>query len=174
MTHSPGTWRHPSHRLKGYDYSQSGGYFVTICTEHRRCTLGEVVGGLVQLSSAGQIVESIWSGLPGRFAGIEIDAYVVMPNHFHGIVMVPDWVDGARESASTALGAIIRAFKAASCRAVRTSNQSEFGWQRNYYEHVIRNEADLDRVRRYVVENPLRWELDEENPAVVRRGGEAR
>ena len=80
--------RRRSLRLRGYDYSQIGDYFVTLCTEHRACTLGAIEDGLLVLSPAGQTVYDVWSGIPTRFAGIEIDAFVVMPNHIHGIVVI--------------------------------------------------------------------------------------
>jgi len=157
-------------RLKEFDYSQPGGYFVTIVTHHRRCLFGEVVDGIVQLSEAGRIVNEMWRGLSERFANASADLFVVMPNHVHGIVTVgaqligPDGGgEGAMNRAAT-LGQMIRAVKAASTHRIRQSTDLEIVWQRNYYEHVIRDEESLNRIRQYILDNPIRWELDPENP----------
>lgn len=149
-------------RLRDYDYSQAGAYFITVCTGQRLCHLGSVVDGAVQLAPPGHIVQSTWEGLPERFAGIELDAMVVMPNHLHGIVLLPD-------APSHPLGAVVRAVKAASTRLIRVAGFPSFAWQRNYYEHVIRNEKELERIRDYIATNPLRWHLDRENPDRERR-----
>jgi REP element-mobilizing transposase RayT len=182
--------RRRSIRLKSYDYSQAGAYFVTICTQERVCLFGEVVDDAMSLNDAGEMVASLWEGLPERFSGIEIDAFVVMPNHLHGIVVLPDeraatraapTIDvsgvgaplvGARSHKNIpTLGTIIGAFKSIATvgymRGVKSAGWPTFRrrlWQRNYYEHVIRDEAALDRLRHYIDENPLRWAFDEENP----------
>ena len=160
-------------RLKEYDYSRPGLYFVTIVTHQRRCLFGEVVGGKVQLNSVGTIVSEIWSDLPNRFPNVSVDMFVVMPNHIHVILNVgaqfiapsdtPRSRQGAMNCAPT-LGEIIRTFKAVSTHKIRQSENRSFGWQRNYYEHVIRNEQSLNRIRQYILDNPLKWELDPENP----------
>ena len=157
-------------RLKDFDYSQSGAYFVTIVTHQRRCFFGEVAGGDVQLSEAGRIVNEMWQRLSERFDNVSADSFVVMPNHVHGIVTVgaqliaPDGAgDGAMNRAPT-LGQIIRAVKAASTYRIRQSTGLEALWQRNYYEHVIRDGKSLDRIRRYIAENPARWQFDPNNP----------
>jgi putative transposase len=162
--------RRGSLRLKGYDYAQAGAYFVTICTHDRACLLGEAVGEEVRLSDAGSIVQEAWQALPGRFSGMELDAFVVMPNHVHGIAtfvgagLALPGEKGAASSAPT-LGDVVRAFKSLSAIHVnRLLRRSGPLWQRNYYEHVIRNERELDKIREYIATNPLRWALDRENP----------
>jgi REP-associated tyrosine transposase len=174
-------------RLQGYDYTQAGAYFVTICTQNRECLFGKVVDGEMVLNDAGQITQEIWNGLPGRFPTVELDQSVVMPNHIHGILILvgaqfiaPNAPShqGAINRAPTigrrttkgvinhapTLGEIIRAFKAATARQIRLAGLQEFRWQHNYYEHIIRDEDSLNRIREYIATNPLCWELDRENP----------
>jgi REP element-mobilizing transposase RayT len=128
-----------------------------------------VAGGVVLPSEAGEIVSNLWKDLPRRFPAVELDAFVVMPNHLHGIL----WLGGAKPDADSErvvpLGEVLRTFKALSARSVRTRPMPQFGWQRNYYEHVVRDEADLARIRQYIQDNPIRWDLDHENPAQLRR-----
>ena len=181
--------QHPNRRslrLKGYDYAQAGAYFVTICTQGRVCLFGEVVDGEMRLNAAGAVVDAEWHGLPRRFPGVQTDAFVVMPNHVHGIIHVgarfiaPEFVSsiqtgvadydtGAMNRAPT-VGDIVRAFKAVTTRRIRQHGMANFGWQRNYYEHIIRNEASLDGIRAYIVNNPLQWALDREHPENWKRG----
>jgi REP element-mobilizing transposase RayT len=157
MDDSPHRYRR-SLRLPRYDYSQAGAYFVTVCVSFRHCVLGSITNDAVQLSEPGKQVAATWSELPDRFPTIELDAWVVMPNHLHGIILLPD------QQENPALGAIVRAFKAVSTHRVRSSGASRFRWQPNYYEHIVRTETELERIRRYIVENPMKWALDQENP----------
>src|SRR5258706_11147815 len=158
-------------RLKEFDYSQPGLYFVTIVTHQRKCLFGEIVDGKVRLTKAGTIVSEIWVGVQERFPNVSADLFVVMPNHVHGIItvgaqfIVTDRAGekGAMNRAPT-LGQVIRTLKAASTHRIRQSNGLGIVWQRNYYEYVIRDEQSLQRIRQYICDNPLRWELDPENP----------
>ena len=163
-------------RLKGYDYSKTGYYFVTICTRNRECILGNVVDGEMQLSKIGQLVQIAWNDLLKRFENLELDKVTVMPNYIHGIIIIVEAglalpKEGAASSAPTRdvplrLMDVVRAFKSISAINVNRF-LSRVGiplWQRNYYEHIIRNEESLNRVREYIGNNPLRWELDRENP----------
>jgi putative transposase len=166
----PTTRSRRSIRLKEFDYSQPGLYFVTIVTHQRKCVFGEVADGSVQLSEAGRVVNEMWHGLPERFPDASADLFVVMPNHVHVIVNVgaqfiaPGGAgEGAMNRAPT-LGQIIRSVKAAATHRLRQTRGLEFVWQRNYYEHVIRDEEALNRIRQYILDNPTRWELDPENP----------
>src|SRR5574341_2258341 len=166
-------------RLSGYDYSQAGAYFVTICTQNRQCLFGEIVDEEMGLSDAGRIVQSVWVELPQHYVGVDIDGFVVMPNHIHGIIVLIDDVVGAGldvraglKPAPTArkrrgLPEIVRAFKTFSSRHINQWRDTPGMpvWQRNYYEHVIRGEDQLNRVRRYIEDNPMMWETDRENPA---------
>ena len=163
-------------RLQGYDYAQAGAYFVTICTQRRRCLFGEVVDGAMRLSSAGQLAATVWHNMLERFPGVELDIFVVMPNHLHGIIVLMDSEStdaGSRAGTRPAptIGDVVGAYKSLFTlqfmEGVRSKRWPAFDrrvWQRNCYEHVIRDEHDLTRVRRYIDENPLRWEFDQENP----------
>ena len=176
-------------RLKGYDYSQAGAYFVTIVTQGRVCLFGDVVGDTMQLNGAGRLAQAAWEGLPRRFPGIGLDTFVVMPNHVHGIIVIDESVgaslvgsqdgdhagmpDGERATTRVAptLGDVVGAYKSIVtveyARGVRANGWRRFRgrlWQRNYYEHVIRDERELHLAREYIVNNPLQWSLDRENP----------
>jgi REP element-mobilizing transposase RayT len=168
-------------RLPEYDYSGPGLYFVTICTDGRRCLFGEIVGQRMTLNESGRLVESCWREIPDHFSHIDLDDFVVMPNHLHGIVGIAEPVGAthgsppgtARGPTHRSLGAIIGTFKTAVAQRInrlrRTTGVSV--WQRNYYEHIIRNERALDAIRQYIAENPRRWGEDGENPDVIRRLG---
>ncbi|SRR5581483_1616911 len=148
-------------RLPGYDYAQSGAYFVTICVENRACLFGTATHGTIQLTEAGRTVQDQWLALPSRFSQIGLDGFIVMPNHIHGIVLVgaqfiapSDSLPHSRAEAGAmnyapTLGEIIRAYKAVSARAIRCVGYVDFKWQRNYYEHIIRDEDSLNRIRQY-------------------------
>jgi REP element-mobilizing transposase RayT len=166
-------------RLKGYDYSQAGAYFVTITTHNRQFFLGEIRDGSFIPSQIGNLVTILWQNLPSHFP-IFLDEWIVMPNHLHGIIVFPN--DGKKSeiqlshkpisshngSQSDSLSAIIQNFKSLTTRKINAGIglSGSILWQRNFYEHVIRNEADLERIREYILNNPLRWELDDENPVV--------
>ncbi len=149
-------------RLKGYDYSQPGLYSITICVEKKECLFGHVVDGKMVLNEAGQFVRKIWEDLPTRFPSVDLDEYIVMPNHLHGILVLLE-VDGIQ---NPVLGDVIRAFKSISAIGVNKiiSRQGKRFWQRNYHERIIRNEKELETKREYIFNNPYRWAEDEENP----------
>ncbi len=170
-------------RLRHFDYASPAAYFVTICTRDRLCILGEVVNGIVSLNENGRLVQRAWKNLPNHYPHVEIDCWVIMPNHIHGILVLtgkggnrvgtkgraglkPAPTEG--RAAPHGLPEVVRAFKTFSARRINlhrgTSGSSL--WQRGYFEHVIRSESSLNRIRRYIVENPLRWDEDLENPAV--------
>jgi putative transposase len=170
--------RYPrSIRLKGYDYAQAGAYFVTICTHKRDCLLGEVVDEEIMVSPYGEIAIACFREIPLHFAHAVVDAFVVMPNHLHGIIVITHGAHVEAQHAAPlhgsvnaprvgALSTIVRSFKSASAKCInelRGMPGTSF-WQRNYYEHVIRNERDLERIREYIAMNPLKWALDRENP----------
>jgi putative transposase len=155
----------PSLRLPTYNYAQPGGYFVTMCTQHRRCLFGEITDGEMHPNDAGRMAGEVWEALPTRFTHISLDGFVVMPNHPHGIVLIEE------EQAGQGLGQIIGAYKSlATNRYITGVRQLDWDpfpgrlWQDNYFEHVIRNQAALDRIRQYIVGNPLSWERDPERP----------
>jgi putative transposase len=151
--------RRRSLRLPGYDYSQAGAYFITACTHNRVMLFGEVIECDVRLNEKGAIVQQTWDALPTHYHGIDLDAFIVMPNHMHGIIVLADRSEGRH-----AIPEIVRGFKTFSARRVNErAGKSGVLWQRGYYEHVIRNEKALDRIRAYIANNPARWADDPEN-----------
>lgn len=174
MTYEPGKHRRRSIRLKGYDYSKSGAYFITIVTRNRACLFGKVVNGEIRLNDAGRMVVTEWEMIPERFPTVALDAFIVMPNHVHGIIVITNAAivhDGATTRVAPTLGDVVGAFKSRVTveyiRGVKTSGWTPFHrdlWQRNYYEHIIRNKDALNRIRKYITDNPARWLFDYENP----------
>jgi REP element-mobilizing transposase RayT len=187
MSFNPELHHRRSIRLRGYDYSTGGAYFVTICAWQRECLFGEVVDGALRLNEAGHLVTATWESLSERFQTVLLDQHIVMPNHFHGTLVLsglgaassatlglgaassaPTSGLGAASSAPT-LGNVVRAFKSISAISINRAldRQGIPLWQRNYYERVIRNEQELTAIRQYIVENPARWNDDENHPARV-------
>ena len=151
-------------RLRGYDYAFPGVYFVTICSAGKRPVFASTSGESIVLSLAGEIVRSEWIALPERFARLVLDEFVIMPNHLHGVLAFVGHAGGA--SPSPTLFDVIGAFKSISTikvnRLLRRSGVAL--WQRSYYEHIVRTGEDLRKIQRYILENPLMWSLDPENP----------
>jgi REP element-mobilizing transposase RayT len=157
--------------LSAYDYSQAGAYFITVCTQNRVMLCGEVIDCDVQLNGMGMIVRQAWDDLPTHYHGIDLDAFIVMPNHVHGIIILTDQPEQRR-----ALAEIMRGFKTFSARRVNErAGKRGVLWQRGYYEHVVRTEKALARIRAYIAHNPVRWADDPENilraAAAERRAG---
>jgi len=146
-------------RLPEYDYSSPGAYFVTIVTHSRECFLGQVVEDVGVLSECGKIVEKVWMGLPSHYPHVELGTFSVMPNHVHGIVIIRDVGEGSRQP----LTEVVRGFKSFSARWInqfrKTAGKSV--WQRSFYEHVVRNEADYQAIHDYILANPMNWNQDE-------------
>ena len=164
--------RRHSLRLPDYDYAQVGAYFVTIVTNQRICRFGNIIAGEMQLNPNGLQAQLVWSELPEHFKCVKTDAFVIMPNHVHGIIHITDPV-GAQQAAPAngqvqprSLGAIVRSFKSAVTKCYNEQHRDSEAtlWQRNYYDHVIRDENALTRIREYITTNPARWSLDPENP----------
>lgn len=183
-------------RLKGYDYSRAGAYFVSVCTHDRICLLGDVISGVVQLSPIGTAALECWMKIPQHFADVELDEFIIMPNHVHGIIFIQNddvhtnvqnvgvqYIEPLQRISlqnesrrdepkqhqyqhviSRSIGSIIRSYKSAVTRWCKQHRYEHFRWQRNYYERIIRNERELYEVRKYIINNPMKWELDEENP----------
>jgi putative transposase len=151
-------------RLKGYDYSQSGAYFLTVCTHNRELVLGEVVDGRMELNIYGRIVSARWCNLPRYHAHMELSAFVVMPNHIHSIIVIRS--DSAEQAKRCPVSEIVRGFKTFSSRRINEMRGTPGTpvWQRNYWEHVIRDQDSFNRIHDYILTNPLRWHLDRENP----------
>jgi putative transposase len=189
MKYDPNKHHRRSNRLKGYDYHTAGAYFVTICTKDRECVLeDEIIGG---------IIKDIWQALPLRFPTVRLDGFVVMPNHIHFVIWIigshesvqkqfPGKEDGGKPRPYTistpekinlapALGDIVGAFKSLVFTVYldwinrnNSSRRAKF-WQQNYYEHIVRNDHELDAIRQYIIDNPLNWKLDRDNLYNVRK-----
>ena len=141
-------------------------------------SFGEIVNGEMRLNDFGRIADGCWRAMPDHFPNVELGAYVVMPNHVHGVIVINDHPAtnsspdvGAQDAAplpmpnvkSGSLGAIIRSFKSAVTRRIGREHNAIGIWQRNYHEHVIRNHEEWDRIHRYLESNPVRWAADQEN-----------
>ncbi len=170
-TYGPGVHRRRSIRLKGFDYSQAGAYFVTVVVRDWECSFGRVFDGAIQLNDTGRLVRDSWEWLAVQHPYVALDEYIVMPNHLHGIIVISDQCRGGSRTASNSmppkpLGRLIGAFKTVSTKRVNFASETPGKpiWQRNYYEHVIRNDKELTDIREYIVNNPIRWELDKYNP----------
>jgi putative transposase len=172
MTFIPDIHHRRSIRLKDYDYSQAGAYFVTIRTWQGECLFGDIDQGVLSLNELGQLTLDEWKRTPALRPQVSLDESVIMPNHFHGIIVVTGDMVGAYcntplRSPSQTIGSIVRGFKAATTKQINIirTNPGCPVWQRNYYERVIRNESELERAREYIANNPLKWTLDKDNPA---------
>jgi len=180
MIYDPQKHQRRSIRLKGYDYSQPGAYFVTICTRNRESLLGEVVEEEMILNECGQVAAGCWVWLAKQYPYVELDEWVVMPNHTHSIVVLSG--RGGSRTAPTRIaltriaptriahthpvGRLVGALKTVSTKRVNQMRHTPGAplWQRNYYEHIIRDEDELNRLRQYILDNPVQWEMDENNP----------
>jgi REP element-mobilizing transposase RayT len=194
MKYDPKTHRRRSIRLKGYDYTQAGAYFITICSHQREHVFGEVVNGEMKLSKFGLVAKQQWEKLPKRFPNIELGAFALMPNHGHGVIQIieherrgiaedgrrgtadklNDHIDESSRRAPTerfqkpvagSIPTIVRSYKSAVAyriNLVRGTNDVPV-WQRNYYEHIVRNERELELITKYIDYNPFNWQLDRDN-----------
>jgi putative transposase len=191
MKYDPDKHHRRSIRLRGYDYATPGAYFVTICTQNRTCLFGDVLEDTIRLNDAGQMVRASWEQLPQRFPVLELDAYIVMPNHFHAIAMLIDIssldASGSLEVAQCmrsasrrgtqglpTLGDMLGAFKSLTVgeyiRGVKQLGWTPFErrlWQYNYWEHIIRSEPELNQIRDYIQTNPACWISDQLHPDVL-------
>lgn len=150
-------------RLKHYDYAQAGYYFVTVCVKNRAPIFGEILNGVMQLNPCGRIVEQVWKDLPGHYPTVTPDSFIVMPNHFHAVFGLSV---GAGLKPAPKLFEVVRALKTFSARRINELRRTPGTalWQRGYYEHVVRNEDELSKIRGYIQNNPSQWSLDRENP----------
>jgi putative transposase len=201
MIYNPDKHHRRTIRLKGYDYSQAGVYFVTICTQNRDCLFGDVTSGEMQKNSAGEMIQKVRNELPLKYSDVAIDEFIVMPNHIHGIIILlvgagpcacplspcairqPEGnrlnpeegqPQGVAPPARLILPDVVHRFKSFTTSQYRMNvtlnNWPPFPgklWQRNYYEHIIRNENELNRIREYIINNPVQWPEDENNPVNV-------
>lgn len=179
-------------RLKGWDYRNPGLYYVTICTNNRQHHFGEIRDGIMGLSIPGCVAWHFWCDLPHHHPNVVLDEFIVMPNHLHGIVGItskndneppkpvvgtlhatslrndpPEQNSGNRMSdispKSGSLSVILRSFKSAITRWCNSHDYEYFGWQERFHDHIIRNEQSLNKIRRYIRDNPFQWDIDRNN-----------
>ena len=162
-------------RLKEYDYSRSGAYFITICTDKGKNVFGTIADGEMILNDYGVIADKYMEMIPQRFQDVKVDKYVIMPNHIHMIIIIsveaihelplPPYVNNPGTRRKMLIPKIVGYYKMNVSRDInRIRHKIGFPvWQRNYYEHIIRNEKELNRIRRYIINNPPKWEYDREN-----------
>jgi len=158
-------------RLRYFDYRRTGLYFVTICTNDRRSTLGTIRDGKVDLSPLGTLADTFWKSIPEHSPYVELNLHVIMPNHVHGLVAIDAKTEPSEskrkpgELRPGSLGVVIGGFKAAVTRAARADGiiGGDPVWQRGFWEHIVRGPEALERTQRYIVENPLRWPCDSQN-----------
>jgi REP element-mobilizing transposase RayT len=167
MPYDPELHHRHSLRLQEYDYSRAGFYFITICTQNRECLFGDIEDGYMRLNAQGRIVCEAWYDLPNHYDHVKLDKFVIMPNHFHGVVILNrDATVGAgfKPAPTTrhAVPEIIRGFKTFSSRRINEMRESPGTkvWQRNYHEHIIRTEESYIEISEYIQTNPLKWHLD--------------
>ena len=155
-------------RLRDYDYSKSGYYFVTICTKDRNEFFGRVEEEKMNLNNFGEIVSQCWYDLPKHYSNCSLDSFVIMPNHVHGIIVIDNEKivgNGLKPFPTYGLPEIVRGFKTFSSRRINEmiKEDNNFQWQKSFFDHVIRNEKSLENLRQYIIYNSLKWELDIEN-----------
>jgi len=211
MDYNPNIHHRRSIRLRGFDYSQSGLYFITICTKNRECLFGHIANGKMHLNDAGKIANECWDDIPNHFPNARLHEYVIMPNHIHGIIelvvgannhrandltnncenngandcvnhwanddannCVNHWAnndsndcinhrannDSPLRSPSKTIGSVVRGFKIGVTKWFRQNTDIEMVWQRNYYEHIVRDEQSYQRIATYIENNPDKWTDD--------------
>ena len=171
-------------RIPKYDYSRTGTFFLTICAFERQCLFGEIIDDRMYLNDLGRIVEQEWNKSAQIRSEINLDEFIVMPNHLHGMVSIEKEFVGAhrlRPSLSAtkiirppqdnlrkprSIGAFVAGFKSSATRRINECRKTSSHpvWQRNYFEHVVRDDEDMNRIRQYITDNPIRWIDDENNP----------
>ena len=195
MAYNPKIHHRRSIRLKGYDYSQAGAYFITICCEHRICRFGKIENNEMILNELGNIAYNEWAKLAERFANFELDVFQIMPNHMHGIIVLKNMVGagftpaqndgmvlgqsqvlgqpqgiapqgiaptGIAPTTVSTVGDIVGAYKSLvfnGCLEIYKSKNERMGklWQRDYYEHIIRNDQSYQTISAYIINNPSKW-----------------
>ncbi|MFA6659144.1 MAG: transposase [Victivallaceae bacterium] len=176
MTLYKNKYRIESARLKGWDYSSPGHYFITICTKNRKCLFGEIKNGKMLPNQYGEILENCWNDLPNHYPNLKLDQFAVMPNHVHGIIIIENdnntIVETGLKPVSTempditdrthGLSEFIRALKSFSARRINEQRQTPgiTVWQTRFHDHIIRDENELNRIRQYIKNNPLNWDKD--------------
>ncbi|MFC2134394.1 transposase [Bacteroidota bacterium] len=169
-------YRSGTTRLEGWDYTNPWWYYVTICTKHHKEYFGEIINSKMVLNDIGKIAEEYWAGIPKHNSLIELDYFVVMPNHLHGILILNDNCRDVARNVSTdnvyseispkknSISSVIRSYKSAVTRWAHMNGFPEFQWQPRFYDRIIRNDRELYQVRKYIEQNPLKWDIDKSIP----------
>lgn len=175
MSFNPEIHNRQSIRLKGYDYSQPGLYYVTLCCSQRESLFGHIENGIAILNDAGIVAQECWQNIPEHFPNVKLHAYIIMPNHIHGIIEIVYQTKssplpvGANDysplqvtfkSPSKTIGSIIRGFKIGVTKWMRQNTNIHDVWQRNYYEIIIRDDESYQRITNYIFNNPANWKED--------------
>ncbi|MBI4226088.1 transposase [Candidatus Roizmanbacteria bacterium] len=171
-------FRIPSSRLPNWDYSSSGWYYVTICTKNRICYFGDIFERKMQLSETGRCAKKFWKEIPYHFKDVKLDEYNILPDHIHGIIIINHNVETCHgmslqnkfgKPKKNSLGIIINQFKSAVTRWCYKNGFINFSWQSRFYDHIVRDEQTLFKIRDYIRNNHLKWDDDEENPKNIRK-----
>ncbi len=181
MSYNPNIHHRQSIRLKGYDYSQAGLYFVTLCLYGRACLFGHIENAEMILNDSGRAAQQCWMDIPNHYPNVVLHEYIIMPNHVHGILQIGDGCDGWNcrgekffaptnaptnaptheqmviRGTSRTIGSMLRGFKIGVTKWMRQNTNVQNIWQRNYYEHIIRTEHSYQRIAEYIVDNPAKW-----------------
>ncbi len=168
--------------MPDWNYEADGAYFITICVKNRKCILGEIINGKMELSGIGEMVQKYWDQIPEHFGNIQLDEFVVMPNHIHGIVVINNLrcvhcrdvacnvstgnIMSRISPKPKSLSTIIRSFKSAVSNWCHKNNFAFFQWQPRFYERIIRDENELNQIRKYIRNNPIKWDLDRNNSGI--------
>lgn len=164
-------------RLRGYDYTAAGAYFITICTQDRECLFGHVKDASVHYNPFGKIAAECWQQIPDHFPNVRLDEWVVMPNHVHGIIVIVSGTHAVGRTHASPLrvyrgpdrgsiGAIVGSYKSAVTKRINVlrGKPGERVWQREYHDRIIRNDDEWERIRWYIRRNPEKWDSDRNNP----------
>ena len=167
---NPGLHHRRSIRLPGYNYSQNNAYFITLCTQNRKPIFGEIIDDKMVLNKSGTIAEQYWLEIPDHFPKVILDEFIIMPNHIHGILFIRNRVgvqnleplqNRFQHIIPDSIGSIIRGFKIGLTKWFRQNTRKQKIWQRNFYEHIVRTDDELNEVREYIQNNQIDWEKDE-------------
>jgi REP element-mobilizing transposase RayT len=182
-------------RLTGYDYCQDGWYFITICAKNREHFFGKIINDKMRLSPIGAVTQKCWQEIPKHFPNVNLDEFIIMPNHIHGIINIVGNNAGNNNYCSLqrrnnnhggeqkcreqiflfptaavwqtkwarSVSSVVRGFKIGVTKWCRQNNYQYFVWQKSFYDHIIRNEKSLNKIREYIINNPLKWDLDRNN-----------
>ncbi len=175
--YNPQVHRRRSIRLREYDYSQNGLYFITICCQNKECLFGAIGNGLMAKSNAGKIADQCWNAIPAHFPNAILHEYVIMPNHIHGIIELlqaestprvgaenflplPQKQNEFQKPIPLSIASIVKGFKIGVTKWFRANTEIDTVWQRNYYEHIIRNQESFQNISSYIINNPENWQQD--------------